>query len=133
MAEIREAVAARLKGFAPLAALVGDRVYPKKLPQNAAMPAVVYFVAGNAKSSSMGVDDDWARPRFQIDIYADGYSSAAAVAAAIAGKGGALRRWRGAEAGVTILDSFFLNEIEPDEPDDQRHHTALDFEIIHRE
>ena len=43
MADIGVALCAKLKGTVAVAAILGTRVYPDRLPQTTTMPAAVYY------------------------------------------------------------------------------------------
>lgn len=73
MATIEEAVVARMQGYAGLAALIGPRVFPLRVPQDAAMPAIAYQKISSPKTASHGGGSHLAQSRIQITIEADTY------------------------------------------------------------
>jgi len=126
----------RLSGFAGLAALVGTRLYPNRLPEAVAYPALSWLRVSSIRPIAMGSDSGIVRMRLQVDVWATGHDSMTAVAEQVRL---ALRRWR-KTSGTEVLDCFMDNEIdqfEADAPDGAGRtglfHRALDFELIYRE
>jgi hypothetical protein len=60
--------------------LVGNRVYPLRMMQNAQMPAIVYQRISTSPRHRQGGPASLTRHRFQIDCWARTYGEAAAVA-----------------------------------------------------
>lgn len=56
---------------AGLIALVGTRIYPKRLPSSAVMPAVTYSGLGGPRDAVQAGDSGLPHLRFQINCYAD--------------------------------------------------------------
>jgi hypothetical protein len=69
----------------PVHALVGTRVYPRKLPQNVTYPAIRYTRISTSRSEFRTLDGraGYARPRFQIDCYGLTEASCVALAQAL--------------------------------------------------
>jgi hypothetical protein len=80
MITIEEGIVYRLKNYSGLSALVGDRIYPLKLPQGVILPAVTYQRISTPRviTHDQGTGG-LAMPRFQFSAYDDGYSSVKAV------------------------------------------------------
>lgn len=80
-----DAIFAALTGYPALAALIGTRAYPNKLPQNEPVPALVYSVISDVPLSSMttAVTDMLKNARVQVDAYAKTYSEVQRVALAV--------------------------------------------------
>lgn len=69
-----------LSGWPGLAAVVGNRIYPDAIPENQALPAVVYVRASTAPTRTIGgllVCEDI---RFSLTAWAKSREAAAAVA-----------------------------------------------------
>ncbi len=65
-----------------VAALIGDRIYPVKLPQNPTYPAITYFqVSGSPIYTKQGRHGT--RPRVQISCWAKSYTTVKQLAAAV--------------------------------------------------
>lgn len=120
---------ARLIGFAGLAALVGNRVYPQTIRQGDALPAISYQRVSTTRPSAMGQDIGIARSRFHIDVWARDFDEGKAIATQLLA---ALQRYRGTGT-VEILVVFSLEEIDLYESETEIYHQALDFEINYRE
>jgi len=135
MADIQQAIYSQLTGHAGLSALIGTRVYPLVLPQNApsaaVLPAVVYQIIGNDRlERHRGASGD-ARPTVQLSAWALTEASAAAVAAQMRI---AITAMTGVVAGVTVTGAANdSGEIHRYEPDTRRYGISLDFRISHRE
>lgn len=69
----------------PVSALVGTRVYPRKLPQNVTYPAIRYQRISTARSQFRDLSGraGYARPRFQIDCWALSEAQCVALAQAV--------------------------------------------------
>lgn len=127
---IESALRSRLATFSGLTALVGTRIYPLIMPQDAAFPAVTYQkISGprvHAKEGPLGE----AYPRFQVSVWAKEFGDSRRVSEQVRL---ALDGWRGTVAGVTVRDSALANETDLYESDTATYHTALDFIIWHIE
>ncbi len=107
---IEDALYTRLSGHAGLSALVGDRIYPVKLPQSPVYPAIIYESRGGDRLHNMGVDAGIRRPIFQIACFAATYDAATNVGEQVIA---ALSRFRGTVGGIVIQEILMI-----DEPDD---------------
>lgn len=81
--DIKRALYQCLLGHAGLAALVGNRIYPNRAPQNCAMPAVVYQQVSDRRTYAKDGYAGLAWPLFQISCYAETYEQAEAVRAQV--------------------------------------------------
>ena len=63
----------KLKNDADILALVSSRVYPMKLPQGWTLPAITYQRVSGARDHCLNGASGRARPRFQIDCWAEDY------------------------------------------------------------
>lgn len=130
MADIRQAVYTTLSGHAGTAALVSTRVYPKIMPQQPTMPAIVYQMIDNDRVQAHRGQTTGAKARFQVTCWGSTTASCEAVSeqarlAMIAASGSV--------ASVTINGVTCEGEVEGYEPDTMRHYIALDFFVWHRE
>lgn len=62
-----------------VSALAGDRVYPVRVPQGKAMPAVAYQQVGGTGAACQS----YGRFRYQLSAFADTYTAVTALSAAI--------------------------------------------------
>lgn len=71
---IEQALIAHLVGYAPLNALIGQRVYPGPLPLKSPLPAITFLRVSNKptqhRSSRKAMHS---RPRFQFDVWGGTY------------------------------------------------------------
>ena len=104
MATASNAVYARLSGFAGLAALVGTRIYPGRVPQDAVLPFVSYVRIDEDGEEAMGDDADHDETLFEVASIGASYDSAESVHEQVRG---ALRRFRGSYGAVTVHDCLF--------------------------
>lgn len=85
-----------------VAALVGTRIYPLMIPQDADLPAVAYRRIDTPRHYSHDGYSGLARPRFQFDCVGSSYSSARALAAAVRV---AFQGWRALHRGVAMTQN----------------------------
>ncbi len=72
-----------LSGNAGVSALVGTRIYPQKLAQDATLPALVYSVISDPRELTLDGPSDFIRARVQVDAWADTYLEAIALSDAV--------------------------------------------------
>lgn len=96
-----------LLGAAPVTALVGQRLTPKQLDQDSALPALVYQVIDGRREHGMTADHGLPHPSLQIDCYATSYAGAWALAAAVAT---ALERLTNTSVEPDVLDVILESE-----------------------
>ena len=129
MAYVEEALLSVAVNNAPLAALVGTRIYPQRAPEGTAHPLILY-----GKISGVRVSDhdgsDLAAPRFSFRVHSLTYGQAATVANKLRE---ALDGYEGTVLGVTMsiqianeLDGGFLDE-------DHVYQRIVDFIVHHNE
>lgn len=75
---IYRALRAFLLADAPIAAAVGTRIYPTKLPQNATFPALTVTRVSGSRIGRLKGRASLARPRYQIDAWTKERASASA-------------------------------------------------------
>ena len=84
-----------------VSAIVSTRLYPLKLPQGATLPALAYQLISNARPHDITAGPTGhAFPRFQITSYAESYSAAKSLAAAVRSALDGYRGAMGSETGV---------------------------------
>lgn len=83
MADIGLAMRHRLTTTSAVAAILGTRVYPDKLPQGATLPAAVYYGISGIDEPQLSGLLGRAEQRIQIDAYATTRTAANALALAI--------------------------------------------------
>lgn len=103
------ALYARMSGFAGLAALVGDRIYPSEIAQGATLPAVRFEVLAAARPSAMGQDAGIVRSVATCEAWGRTFPEARDVADQLVA---CWQRFRGTVAGTELLDCFVQDERE---------------------
>lgn len=110
MSSIEKALYARLQSVAAVTDLVSTRVFPVTLPQNITYPCVSYQIISAQRRSVFGRDTGDVRARIQIDSWGEKVASAAGARVTAEAVRGALQRWSGASADVTISAIFLEDE-----------------------
>ena len=133
---IEEAMRRHLLANAAVAAIVVDRVYPKRLPQKPSYPAIVYHRVGTARPMHMGGVDGYAEARFQLDAMARSFAEARelgeAIRLALAGYRGAMGA-AGAEPGVQVYGVFTEGELDDYDDEFEVYTSIQDFTFQHQE
>ena len=128
---IYEALVAYLGTVAGLSALIGTRLYPDDVPQDADLPAVFYLTVSDVKDHVYGSVQAVESPNIQFTVYADTKSEAQAVAEVIKT---ALSDYEGVMSGVTVQYIHLINELPSlyKSPDGTTRTYAhdLEFEVI---
>jgi hypothetical protein len=78
---VYEPIRARLLASGAIAALVGARVYPLRLPQKPTFPAIVLLRVSGIRATHLHGAASLARPRVQVDCWAPTLDQAAALGA----------------------------------------------------
>lgn len=74
---------ALLDADAALSALVSDRIYPHAVPENRALPAVVYALASTQRNVGLDLSDHGTALAFSISSAAEDHTTATAVGDAV--------------------------------------------------
>lgn len=120
----------RLTGYSGLSALVGTRIYPNTIEQNATLPLIVYRRISADRASAMVDDTGTVDARFQFDVYDDQYTDGVRPVTEQLRK--ALQRYNGTNT-VTIQSIFLLNETEYYDDTTELYRVSIDFRIIYNE
>ena len=110
--------------------LVGARMYPRMLPQNVTLPALVYQRVDTRRRHDMGGADGLPRARLQITCWAGLPADAAIVAQAVRAR---LDGVRGTIGTSTIGASLCVGERDLNDAEAGRSGVALDFMIQFQE
>jgi hypothetical protein len=133
MASVESWIYSRLTGFAGLSALIGTRLYPVVLPENATYPAISYrrIDAPNVAQTHEATPAGLARPRFQFDCWGTTATSAKAVGeqCRLALEGHQNKAADPRIDGVIMAD----RRDGPRDPDNNLYRDSLDFFIWHSE
>ena len=114
-------------------AALGNRIYPLKLPQKVAYPAVVYQRISTVRHPAFKRDATAVEPVIQVDIYghqSGGYEAFADVADAVRV---ALQRYSDVDSGGDILDTFIDAERDDYEENTELYRKSFDIRPWYRE
>lgn len=129
-----KAMRARLVNGDGVTALVGQRVYPGKAPQDAVLPYVVYHRISTTREATLSGPVLVGATRMQLDIIAASQASAEQTASAIRSR---LDGFAGVSAEVTILSSTVEDEQDLSETidgsDSLYYRVVMDVVIQYRE
>jgi len=115
-----------LRQDAAVSAIVGDRIYPVRLPDEVMLPALVYLKASCIRYASHGGPSKLASSRFQLDCYSPDYLEAKRLALA------AVSALHGKKNG-DIQAAFSENETDGFSADDNVFRVTADVLIWHTE
>lgn len=124
---IQERIKQYLQSQSDLAALVGNRIYPNYLPENATYPAISYFRVSNIRPRVKDGHIGEAQPRFQFDIWAEKYAQAAEVERLL------VSALDNIDFNADIYHSEYVGGSESYEQTVKLHHFMVDYLILYRE
>ena len=113
-----------------VSALIGDRLYPARLPQGVTLPAVTYQWIARVASVTYEGAADLARGRIQIDCWATSYAAMVSLAKAIRA---ALSGYRGAMGATPITNARVVNEVDLPDPEPALWRRMVEVVLWHRE
>ena len=104
---IETGIVAHLQADGTVSGLVGTRIYPLQIPQEASLPAIAYQRISGRATYTQGGDSgpEWAR--IQLTCHGATYSAVKALAAAVRA---ALSGATGAMDDVTVQGTFVEND-----------------------
>lgn len=108
MADIGRGVRTYLAAQAAVSSLVGTRIYPDALPQDATRPALVFTVISSVGEHHLTAAAGIARAIVQIDCYADTRLAANALSEAVRGE---MQGYRGAMGSEYVQCCHLQNRI----------------------
>lgn len=127
---LEEGVVVRLMATAPLTALIGARLYPQTIPEEAPRPAAAFQRISGTYDTAHDGPTGWGRARLQFTAQADIYLEAKAVAAAIRA---ALHGFRGTMGTVTVHGAFATNDLDGFNEATDRETVRLDVLFYYKE
>lgn len=118
---IEEAVYALLAGESEVTDIVSTRIYPNKIPQNAALPAITYQLITGGRSRNLDGRCGAGTARFQINCWSETYDEVKDMQAAIVGTKASptIDDYRGTIGGHQIQSVRV--EDERDHPENPKH------------
>ena len=127
---LETALRAYVLADAAIAAAVGARMYPRRLPQVPTLPALVYQRIDTRRLHDLDGPDGLPRPRVQITVWAANVQGATDTAALVRGR---LDGYRGAWGDVTVGSCLCVGERDLDDPETGRMGVAQDYMIQYQE
>lgn len=105
-------------------ALIGDRIYPLRLPQDVIFPAMTYSVISNPE----GHITHWGNPRIQLDVFSERFLEGRDISTRIKNL---LRGYSGIDNtnAVKIKQIVFINWQDIPEMDNL-YRVSMDFKIL---
>lgn len=130
MAQIEALLVGRLTGDSAVAALVGGRVHPDRLPQTTTYPALRYVVVDRVEvlAKPRVTTLRIVRARVQIDCYASTYGQVKALAAAVKA---AIYAWNATDDGV--IGARVVDESDANDDEETMQRVSLDASITYNE
>lgn len=131
-ADVGKALRTKLLGYTAVSDLVGQRMYPDVLVQNATLPAIVYSKISTARDHTTGDVTRLAHARFQFDCYGTSRDSSNDISHAIRTSG--ICAYQGTTASVyfcgTELDSGdYYDSLSPSDGN-QEHRYITRFDLL---
>lgn len=123
MAELLVDTRTFLLANAPLAALIGTRIYPLQLPQTPTLPAITQQVISDVYELAQYGTSGYPTARVQYDCWGATYLSARAVAAALRV---AIDGYYGAMGGTNVWAARVGNMIDLLDAETKRFRTMVD-------
>lgn len=119
-----------LTAHAGLSALIGDRLYPMRLPEGVTFPAMTYQRISTPRMRSHSGPSGLASPRFQYDCWDVTYAGAGAVARELRL---ALDGYRGGMGQIETFANFLEDERDDFDPATDQFRVIVDAIVWHRE
>lgn len=127
MAIIEDAIFARLSTDSGLTALVSTRIYPMKLPDTTAYPAITYQCIDKIPASALGTASTCFAARFQFDCWGKTMSAVKNLANKLRNSLDALDTTL---SGIRIYGIVYLGEFDTYEADTELYRISSDFKIM---
>ena len=135
MSDIGKAIRTRLAADTDVAADVGTRIFPRAMPQDATLPAIVYQLISSISDDAIGAAAGIVTALVQVDVYADTHLAANNLAEDVRDS---LHGFAGTMGNETVrglqLDNKFEGYLVPDDGgDDGTYRVTMDWSITHTE
>ena len=119
-----------LKNEPSVAAVLGDRIYPRRLQQKATLPALTYQRIDTPRTPVHGEKSIFPRPRMQLRIWAKTSKTAWQAADAVRIT---LDGFRGQMGALTVTRCVIVNEMEDDDPETGLVSVVQDYQITYQD
>ena len=133
MTDLETGIATYLEGYAGLVALIGDRVFPTRIPQGETIPCLTFQRISTPRiltHDTSGATGDLTSPRFQFDAWATTGKVAKSITDQVRA---ALNGKKGVIGGVTIRAALAQDEAPDYIPEAKLHRSRSDYIIWYEE
>lgn len=127
---IEQALLTELLNVAALTALIDDKLYYVKAPQDIQEPYIVFFKVSSPREHSLTGPSGLATARFQFSIFSTTYQEAKQIAGLIQT---ALQGQNKIIGGAGGVYANILYDNEQDLTEDEIYHVAQEFIVLHNE
>jgi len=128
---IKNALRSKIINDAAVSVIIENKVYPLHLPQGGELPCVLYQSKGTKPLTLMTNDPGYSQASFDIAAYAKDYDTCVDLATKVKA---ALERWKGVEAGVTVLECMIdVADTEDYEPDLELYESQMTITVHYQE
>lgn len=124
--ELEKALAVWLTAQLPVAALLGDRLFPLVLPQACRLPAATYQRIGADIEYDLNGPGGLERPLVQIDCWADSFAEARGIAGAVRD---VLHGYYGLMGDLTVQRVVIEREADEFEAETKLYRCSADYRI----
>lgn len=111
-----------------MSTVVGDRIYPRRLPQEPELPAITYSLISNVRRRDLA-DVAYYQARVQFSCWGSAYGDTKRMADALAD---AMEGFTGQLYGLYVLKAEIDNENDEGEEELDLHHSPVDVLITYR-
>ncbi len=134
---IEQALHTELAGATGLTALVGERIYFRKAPQDVSKPYLVFFKVSAPREHSHDGASGLVASRWQFSCFATSYKEAKDVVQQVQAELQAFSGVMGGAGGVYVGAAFYMDENDYYESgartESDLYHIAADYRIWHEE
>lgn len=130
MSQLEQALYVILTDDATVSGLIGTRVYPLLIPQDAALPAIAYQRISRLQIQTQSGPSCLSRARMQLTCVATTYSGVKALADAVRV---VLDGYKGTAASVSVGASFLETDADAYADESELFSVRMDFRMWHEE
>ena len=130
---IEQAIKTELESTTALTALIGERIYYVKAPQDVETPYIVFFKVTGPREHSHDGASGLAHPRFQFSVFSTTYYEAKQIAEQLQAALQAFSGTMGTGTGVHVGACFYEDENDLYEVESKLYHIAVDYTFWHTE
>lgn len=132
MTAIGEALRTKLLSYSTVTSIIGQRMYPDVLEQDATLPAVIFYVTSTDREHSVTGVTKTAHARVTLDCYAKSRATASQISKAIRETG--IDQFTGTINGYSFQGVEFTSgdtyEQEPPIDGNQAHRYLVSFDLL---